>query len=257
MASRRIEDLQQKFQPMVRELLTRGNAVINATGYKLFITDGFRSFAEQTELYAQGRTKPGPIVTQARAGESPHNYGLAVDLAFQKNGELSYAANLYKPVYEIARQLGFVLGADWTGFVDVPHFEYPNWRSNIASTNAPAAPAPVTGDQDMSHEEFYKKFIEAFEKHRNDIEWGDDKNKPVSVFLEDPNVIGRMFDEVARSYAKVKQDLANAQAAPAPVIQPTTPPYINEALPPVIVGWVANGLTVKVGDKEWNYKKAE
>lgn len=40
---------------------------------------GMRTFAEQDALFAQGRTKPGGIVTQARGGESPHEYGCATD----------------------------------------------------------------------------------------------------------------------------------------------------------------------------------
>jgi peptidoglycan LD-endopeptidase CwlK len=41
-----------------------------------------RTFAEQAALYAQGRTKPGPVVTDAAEGLSFHNYGLAIDVVF-------------------------------------------------------------------------------------------------------------------------------------------------------------------------------
>lgn len=131
MPSRRIEDLDQRFQPMVRNLLDWGQKLIDNTGWKLFITDGFRSFQEQNELYAQGRTKPGKIVTNAKGGQSAHNYGLAVDLAFQKAGVLSYSPDLYAPIYSVARSMNFELGADWTSFPDKPHFAYPNWRNAI------------------------------------------------------------------------------------------------------------------------------
>ncbi|WP_309244896.1 M15 family metallopeptidase [Bacillus sp. WMMC1349] len=43
------------------------------------MTSGYRSFAEQNKLYAKGRTASGKIVTNAKAGQSNHNYGLAVD----------------------------------------------------------------------------------------------------------------------------------------------------------------------------------
>lgn len=39
-----------------------------------------RTFAEQDALYAQGRTKKGAKVTNAKGGQSYHNYGLAVDI---------------------------------------------------------------------------------------------------------------------------------------------------------------------------------
>jgi len=128
MSSRKIEDLHQIFQPMVRSLIEQGQQAIASTGWTFFITDGFRSFIEQTELYARGRTKPGKIVTNALAGQSPHNYGLAVDCAFQKSGNLSYDPTLYAKIYPIARTLGFELGADWVGFTDKPHFEHPQWE---------------------------------------------------------------------------------------------------------------------------------
>jgi len=131
MPSRKIEDLDKRFQEMVRLLLAQGQEVIKKTGWVIFITDGFRTAEEQTALYAKGRTKPGKIVTNAQAGQSAHNYGLAVDIAFQKNGVLSYDPNLYNLVYTVARKLGFTLGADWTGFSDKPHFEYPNWQHAI------------------------------------------------------------------------------------------------------------------------------
>jgi hypothetical protein len=46
---------------------------INVTPYDFGISFGHRSIAEQDELYAQGRTKPGDIVTWARGGQSRHN----------------------------------------------------------------------------------------------------------------------------------------------------------------------------------------
>lgn len=130
-SSRRIDDLHKDFQPMVRDLLERGNAVM-VDGWQFFITDGFRSMTDQQKMYDQGRTTPGAIITQAKPGQSPHNYGLAVDMAFQKDGQLSYSQDLYALVYPIARELGFELGADWTSFVDRPHFQHPNWRSIAA-----------------------------------------------------------------------------------------------------------------------------
>ncbi len=45
------------------------------------IVQGLRTIAEQDALYAQGRTKPGAIVTKAKGGSSFHNYGLAIDFA--------------------------------------------------------------------------------------------------------------------------------------------------------------------------------
>lgn len=131
MTSRNISDLNKDFQPMVTKLLEQGQAAIAHTGYTFFITDGYRSMDDQAKLYAQGRTTTGNVVTMAAPGQSPHNYGLAVDIAFQKSGKLYYGPELYALVYPIARQLGFALGVDWERFKDAPHFEYPNWQAKV------------------------------------------------------------------------------------------------------------------------------
>ncbi len=56
------------------------------------IVQGLRTIAEQDALYAQGRTKPGKIVTNARGGSSYHNYGVAIDFAIliDKDGNGTY-----------------------------------------------------------------------------------------------------------------------------------------------------------------------
>ncbi|WP_442780551.1 M15 family metallopeptidase [Bacillus sp. Au-Bac7] len=48
-------------------------------GIYVLITDGYLSYAEQDALYAQGRTKPGEIFTNANGGQSKHNFGIVVD----------------------------------------------------------------------------------------------------------------------------------------------------------------------------------
>lgn len=56
-------------QPIARALVQKAAQ----SGIQIKIISGLRSFAEQNELYAQGRTKPGPIVTNVRGGYSNHN----------------------------------------------------------------------------------------------------------------------------------------------------------------------------------------
>lgn len=187
MSSRRIEDLNARFQGMVRFLLKQGQEAIAQTGWTLFITDGYRSIEEQNELYAQGRTKPGKIVTNAKGGQSAHNYGLAVDLAFQKEGKLSYDQSLYSPVYSIARALGMELGADWTGFSDKPHFQYPKWENVIMGNGGNTMPNMYKG-YDLSNAESMKvavdKLVEIIEgkyveksKYETDVKAAFEKGK--------------------------------------------------------------------------------
>jgi hypothetical protein len=137
MASRKIEDLYKDFQPLVRKFLDEANQLTSP--WQTFITDGFRSFEEQDALFAQGRTTPGKIVTNARGGQSWHNYGLAVDVAFQKDGKLSYDSGLYAKIAPIGKRLGFIWGGDWKKFIDKPHFA---WHPDVTLAQAQAGKRP-------------------------------------------------------------------------------------------------------------------
>ncbi|WP_340005172.1 M15 family metallopeptidase [Paenibacillus sp. FSL K6-0276] len=100
----------------------------------ILITQGLRTIAEQDALYAQGRTKPGAIVTNARGGYSYHNYGLAVDFALLLPNGSSVSWDMrrddnnnriadWQEVVKEAKALGFEWGGDWTSFKDYPHFQ--------------------------------------------------------------------------------------------------------------------------------------
>ncbi|MBW4083542.1 M15 family metallopeptidase [Paenibacillus sp. S150] len=105
-----------------------------ARGVNIVITQGLRTIAEQDALYAQGRTKPGAIVTNAKGGYSYHNFGLAVDFALllpdgssvswdmNRDGDGDKTADWSEVVQE-AKALGFAWGGDWTTFKDYPHFD--------------------------------------------------------------------------------------------------------------------------------------
>jgi peptidoglycan L-alanyl-D-glutamate endopeptidase CwlK len=98
----------------------------------------FRTFAEQDALYAQGRTKPGKIITNARGGQSYHNYGLAIDIALlvdrDGNGTFETASwdtktdfdgdrkSDWQEIVAIFKRYGWEWGGDWK-FFDAPHFQ--------------------------------------------------------------------------------------------------------------------------------------
>ncbi|MGA4919603.1 peptidoglycan L-alanyl-D-glutamate endopeptidase CwlK [Bacillus subtilis] len=119
--------------PIVKQNADALKAAAANKGIDVVITEGFRSFKEQDELYKQGRTKKGNIVTYARGGESYHNYGLAIDFALQKKDgsiiwDMEYDGNQngksdWLEVVEIAKTLGFEWGGDWKRFKDYPHLE--------------------------------------------------------------------------------------------------------------------------------------
>ncbi|RDW17120.1 peptidase [Oceanobacillus arenosus] len=99
----------------------------------LVITDEFRSFEQQNALYEKGRSIEGNIVTNARAGETYHNYGLAIDYALINDAgdyiwDTTYDGNVngksdWFEVAELAKNLGFEWGGDWSGFKDYPHLQ--------------------------------------------------------------------------------------------------------------------------------------
>lgn len=94
-------------------------------GIYVLFSDGYRSNAEQEELYKQGRSKPGSVVTNARGGQSVHNYGLALDMYItNKEGTTaSWPSDTLRQVAQIAKSIGFEWGGDWTSFKDYPHIQ--------------------------------------------------------------------------------------------------------------------------------------
>ena len=93
-------------------------------GYDLRITSGFRSFAEQQALYDQGRKdKTKPIVTNAKPGQSQHNFGKAFDVCFLGKEPYPNDDKKWKAIADIGKSLGLKPGYYFKKFVDKPHFE--------------------------------------------------------------------------------------------------------------------------------------
>lgn len=91
-----------------------------------FITCTYRTEQEQLELYAQGRTKKGKIVTYIASG-GKHNIlpAQAFDIAFKKDGKLDWSAHLFKKFADIVKRVSDDVewGGDWKRFKDLPHFQ--------------------------------------------------------------------------------------------------------------------------------------
>src|SRR5688572_7748364 len=75
-SEKNIATLLPEVQPLARALVQKATQ----NGIRIKVISGLRTYAEQDELYAQGRTKPGIIVTRARGGYSNHNFGIAFDV---------------------------------------------------------------------------------------------------------------------------------------------------------------------------------
>lgn len=114
-----------RLDPAVRPLAIKLLNDAYAKGIPLMVASGYRSSALQDQLYAQGRTAPGPKVTGVKGGYSWHNYGLAFDVAVLKDGKPTWPNDvaLWKRIAAIGTKLGLRAGANWPK-PDYPHFEY-------------------------------------------------------------------------------------------------------------------------------------
>lgn len=101
-------------------------------GLKIAIDQCFRSVAEQDALYAQGRTKPGDIVTKAKGStySSMHQWGVAFDF-YRNDGKGNYneSGDFFTKVGQIGVSIGLEWGGNWRSPVDKPHFQLPDWGS--------------------------------------------------------------------------------------------------------------------------------
>lgn len=123
-----LEKAEKKLQGLHPTLAAKARQLITLAfkeGINIIITQGYRSTEEQDALYAQGRTKPGKIVTQVKGGHSYHNYGLAFDFAvLDANGKINWNVDKrWKRVGALGKSLGLEWGGDWTKFKDYPHFQ--------------------------------------------------------------------------------------------------------------------------------------
>lgn len=97
-----------------------------AVGIDVLITCTYRDDESQNALYAQGRTSPGKIVTNAKAGESWHNHRCAFDFVPIVNGKAQWNdLALFKRCGEVAELVGLEWSGRWKGkFKEMAHCQY-------------------------------------------------------------------------------------------------------------------------------------
>ena len=120
-------DLLNQLHPKVRQsAIDAYNEAVQATpkGVHPSITQTYRSFEESDKIYQQGRTTPGGIVSNAKAGQSWHNWSLALDFVLLANGNQSWKVdNNWMVVVSVFKKHGWAWGGDWKSFKDFPHLE--------------------------------------------------------------------------------------------------------------------------------------
>ena len=123
----KIDSLHPKIKDEVRKLVNHVNANVLTGSVKMLVTQGLRTFAEQDTLYAKK-----PKVTNAKGGQSIHNYGLAFDFCLVQGGRTIWDVAKdfdndkipdWMEVVKIFKDAGYKWGGDFKSFKDRPHFE--------------------------------------------------------------------------------------------------------------------------------------
>jgi peptidoglycan L-alanyl-D-glutamate endopeptidase CwlK len=128
-SEKNIATLLPEIQPLARALVQKAAQ----SGIRIKVISGLRTYAEQDELYAQGRTKPGSIVTNARGGYSNHNFGIAFDVGIFEGNKYLGKSIKYKAVGALGMDLGLEWGGNWKTIHDEAHFQLrPSWASDLS-----------------------------------------------------------------------------------------------------------------------------
>jgi hypothetical protein len=124
----------QGLNPIVRDAADKLIVAAYNRGVLIRIVQGLRTSEDQAAIYAQGRTTPGKIVSNAKPGYSFHNFGLAIDYCLmsddgrqvywdtRRDADGDRTADWTEVAIE-GKKLGFEWGGDWSGFKDYPHLE--------------------------------------------------------------------------------------------------------------------------------------
>lgn len=155
MSSRKLTDL----HPLVRPLVERFLRSCVKEGIDLLVTCTYRSDEEQARLYAIGRTKPGRRVTNAKPGQSMHNFtvggksaSLAVDVVPLRYGKPVWGMTgdgidndpsddmrddleLWQRVGKLGEAAGLEWAGRWKRFPEFPHFQHPRAKSVRSGVN--------------------------------------------------------------------------------------------------------------------------
>lgn len=131
----KIDTLNPEFKEQIIKLK---ESLEQVTGLDWCIVQARRTIAEQNALYAKGRTAPGEKVTNAKGGQSPHNFGEAVDLCPMKDGNAWWNApdKYWQSLGGLAEGMGLVWGGNFKSIIDKPHVESKDWKNLQAKWKA-------------------------------------------------------------------------------------------------------------------------
>lgn len=125
LSSRSLSDLLSPARERAELFLARAQA----QGIDLLVTSTYRDHESQAALYAQGRTAPGKRVTNAKPGQSFHNWRVAFDVVPLRAGKPVWNTTgsdgqLWARVGAIGESCGLEWAARWMSFPEFAHFQY-------------------------------------------------------------------------------------------------------------------------------------
>jgi peptidoglycan L-alanyl-D-glutamate endopeptidase CwlK len=119
-SEQKIFTLSLRAQTEARRCLNR----LKQAGFNARIISGTRTYAEQDKLFQQGRFgNPGPIVTNAEAGRSNHNFGIAWDIGLFEGTAYIQDDMPYREAAAAGKTATLEWGGDWPTFPDPPHYQ--------------------------------------------------------------------------------------------------------------------------------------
>lgn len=128
-------------EPSTREMVEKALEECKAQGLDVLIICTWRSWEEQAAEYAKGRTAPGKIVTNAKPGQSWHQWGRAIDFVPRRNGktliwgtrgngldqdpsdDATDDLELWQRCAACFKMAGLEWAGDWTRFREFPHVQ--------------------------------------------------------------------------------------------------------------------------------------
>jgi len=122
-----------ELHPIVRAMYFEHSKECKEHGIDLLLTSTYRDDEAQTALYNQGRFgNPGRIVTNAKAGDSFHNWRCAYDVVPIVNGKPNWSTAtkadvmLWTQIGILGKLCGLEWAGDWKTFKEYPHFQWTN-----------------------------------------------------------------------------------------------------------------------------------
>lgn len=136
--SKSLDDLEPEVKVLAEQLIAK----CKAENIQIIVTSTYRNFASQAQLYAQGRSTAGRKVTNAKPGQSYHNWRVAFDIVPVRNGKPVWSTSgedgkMWQRIGAIGVSLGLEWAGNWKTFKEYPHFQklpegVKSWRDLLA-----------------------------------------------------------------------------------------------------------------------------